>query len=89
MLRRLGNGLVDRNGNETAAVGNFVGLAGIGRIDERFHIQRAFDQIAEFSHAPGCVDTGLPALNHHAGVLGCQNTHRDLPFFFLVPGAEG
>jgi hypothetical protein len=72
---------VNGNGNESTAVGNFVGFAGIRRIDKRLNVERPLDQVAELRHAPRGVHAGLPALNDDAGVLVGQNTHRNLPLF--------
>ena len=75
------DGLVDGNGDEPTAIGNFIGLTGIRRIDERFNVERPLDQVTELRHAPRSVHAGLPALNDDAGVLVGQNTHRNLPLF--------
>ena len=89
MLRRFGNRLIDRNGDEAAAIRNLIGLAGIRRIDERLDIQRTLDEITELGHAAGGVDTGLTTLDHHAGVFVCQNTHLGIsPYIPLVIGGR-
>ena len=43
ILRRFGDRLVDGDRNQPAAVRHFIGLAGIGRIDERLDREGAFN----------------------------------------------
>src|SRR6185437_6851362 len=57
ILRRFSYCLVDGDRNQTAAVGNLIGLADVGRVNERLNVEWALDQITELRHAPGGVDT--------------------------------
>ena len=79
MRRGLPHRLVDRNGQQTVAVGDFVRLAGVRRIDEGFHVQRALDHVTEFRHAPRGVQSGRAALDDDPGVFISQNTHSGSP----------
>ena len=75
MRRGVRHALVHRDRQQAAPVRDLVRLAGVWRIDEGFHVQRAFDHVAEFRHAARGVQAGGAPLDDDPGIFVRQDTH--------------
>ena len=56
-------------GHESAAVGHFIRLSGIRRIDERVHIERAIDHVAKLGHPARGIQSGVRRPERQCGCL--------------------